>query len=74
MLCNQSDGVRHLLHDLGRRDDAEAQLRRCLDEFVVDGIDSTIPLFRDLVDNQDIANGMYDIHWLEKYLSEDGTN
>ena len=47
------------------------RLRRCLDEFVVDGIDSTIPLFRDLVDNQDIANGMYDIHWLEKYLSSD---
>jgi acetyl-CoA carboxylase biotin carboxylase subunit len=47
------------------------RLRRCLDEFVVDGIDSTIPLFRDLVDNQDIANGMYDIHWLEKYLSDD---
>ncbi|ALV28606.1 acetyl-CoA carboxylase [Pannonibacter phragmitetus] len=45
------------------------RLRRCLDEFVVDGIQSTIPLFRDLVDNQDIANGQYDIHWLEKYLA-----
>ncbi|HUG62701.1 MAG TPA: acetyl-CoA carboxylase biotin carboxylase subunit [Methylomirabilota bacterium] len=44
------------------------RLRRCLDEFVVDGIESTIPLFRHLVDNQDIANGMYDIHWLEKWL------
>ncbi|MCA1298625.1 acetyl-CoA carboxylase biotin carboxylase subunit [Stappia indica] len=48
------------------------RLRRCLDEFVVDGIESTIPLFRDLVDNQDIANGMYDIHWLEKYLAATG--
>jgi acetyl-CoA carboxylase biotin carboxylase subunit len=45
------------------------RLRRCLDEFVVDGIQSTIPLFRHLVDNQDIANGMYDIHWLEKWLA-----
>ncbi|PTW60276.1 acetyl-CoA carboxylase biotin carboxylase subunit [Breoghania corrubedonensis] len=45
------------------------RLRRCLDEFVIDGIETTIPLFRDLVDNQDIANGMYDIHWLEKYLA-----
>ncbi|MBA5776471.1 acetyl-CoA carboxylase biotin carboxylase subunit [Stappia sp. F7233] len=44
------------------------RLRRCLDEFVVDGIQSTIPLFRDLLASQDIANGMYDIHWLEKYL------
>ena len=44
------------------------RLRRCLDEFVVDGIETTIPLFRKLIDNQDIANGMYDIHWLEKFL------
>ena len=46
------------------------RLRRCLDEFVVDGVQTTIPLFRELVDNQDIANGQYDIHWLEKYLAE----
>ena len=45
------------------------RLRRCLDEFVVDGIETTIPLFRELVDNQDIGNGMYDIHWLEKHLA-----
>ncbi|ODN69726.1 acetyl-CoA carboxylase biotin carboxylase subunit [Methylobrevis pamukkalensis] len=45
------------------------RLRRCLDEFVVDGIQTTIPLFRALVDNQDIANGVYDIHWLEKFLA-----
>ena len=44
------------------------RLRRSLDEFVVDGVDTTIPLFRKLIDNQDIANGMYDIHWLEKFL------
>ncbi len=46
------------------------RLRRALDEFVVDGIKSTLPLFRDLVGNADIANGDYDIHWLEKYLAE----
>jgi acetyl-CoA carboxylase biotin carboxylase subunit len=45
------------------------RLRRALDEFVVDGIKTTLPLFRDLVGNQDIANGDYDIHWLEKYLA-----
>ena len=45
------------------------RLRRCLDEFVVDGIKSTLPLFQDLVQNIDIANGDYDIHWLEKYLA-----
>lgn len=47
------------------------RLRRCLDEFVVDGIQTTIPLFRNLVDNQDIAEGRYDIHWLERYLATD---
>ncbi|MDM9629462.1 acetyl-CoA carboxylase biotin carboxylase subunit [Rhizobium sp. S152] len=45
------------------------RLRRALDEFVVDGIKTTLPLFQDLVDNQDIANGDYDIHWLENYLA-----
>ena len=46
------------------------RLRRALDEFVVDGINTTLPLFRDLVGNPDIANGDYDIHWLEKYLAQ----
>ncbi|MBB3591417.1 acetyl-CoA carboxylase biotin carboxylase subunit [Rhizobium sp. BK529] len=46
------------------------RLRRALDEFVVDGIKTTLPLFQDLVSNQDIANGDYDIHWLEKYLED----
>jgi acetyl-CoA carboxylase, biotin carboxylase subunit len=46
------------------------RLRRALDEFVVDGIKTTLPLFRDLVGNSDIANGDYDIHWLEKYLAQ----
>ncbi|AQZ51772.1 acetyl-CoA carboxylase biotin carboxylase subunit [Martelella mediterranea] len=44
------------------------RLKRALDEFVVDGIDTTLPLFQDLIANQDIANGDYDIHWLEHYL------
>ncbi len=48
------------------------RLRRCLDEFVVDGIRSTIPLFRALVDDPDIANGVYDIHWLENWLGSHG--
>ena len=45
-----------------------ARLKRALDEFVVDGIDTTIPLFRTLVRDGEIAAGRYDIHWLEKYL------
>ncbi len=46
------------------------RLKRALDEFVVDGIETTLPLFRDLVTNQDVQDGSYDIHWLEKYLDQ----
>jgi acetyl-CoA carboxylase biotin carboxylase subunit len=45
------------------------RLRRALDEFVVDGIETTLPLFRTLVRNPAIANGAYDIHWLERFLA-----
>ena len=48
------------------------RLRRALDEFVVDGVDTTLPLFRTLVRNQDILNGEYSIHWLEKFLAAGG--
>ena len=41
------------------------RLKRCLSEFVIEGIETTIPLFADLCSEPDIANGVYDIHWLE---------
>jgi acetyl-CoA carboxylase, biotin carboxylase subunit len=44
------------------------RLRRGLDEFVVDGVETTLPLFRALVRNQDIVDGDYHIHWLEQFL------
>jgi len=50
------------------RTEALMRLRRSLDEFIVDGIDTTLPLFRTLVRNTDIQNGLYDIHWLEDFL------
>jgi acetyl-CoA carboxylase biotin carboxylase subunit len=50
------------------REECLMRLRRCLDEFVVDGIETTIPLFRRLIDNPDIAAGRFDIHWLERFL------
>ncbi|BDA84499.1 acetyl-CoA carboxylase biotin carboxylase subunit [Aureimonas sp. SA4125] len=52
------------------RQECMMRLRRALDEIVVDGVKTTLPLFRDLVDNADIAAGNYDIHWLEKYLAD----
>ena len=51
------------------RTECMMRLRRALDEIVVDGVKTTLPLFRDLVDNPDIARGAYDIHWLENYLA-----
>ena len=46
------------------------RLKRALDEFVVDGIETTLPLFRKLVREKDIIDGEYHIHWLEDYLAK----
>ena len=54
------------------RNEALMRLRRALDEFIVDGVDTTLPLFRTLVRNQDVQNGLYDIHWLENFLATGG--
>jgi acetyl-CoA carboxylase biotin carboxylase subunit len=44
------------------------RLRRALEEFVIIGVDTTIPLHSRLIANPDFANGDYDIHWLEKFV------
>ncbi|MHB1102924.1 MAG: acetyl-CoA carboxylase biotin carboxylase subunit [Devosia sp.] len=46
------------------------RLRRAVDEFVVDGVKTTLPLFQRLIKEPDILAGNYDIHWLEKFLRE----
>jgi acetyl-CoA carboxylase, biotin carboxylase subunit len=48
------------------------RLKRALDEFVVDGVETTLPLFRALVRDADIVNGDYHIHWLEQFLASGG--
>jgi acetyl-CoA carboxylase biotin carboxylase subunit len=53
------------------RTEALMRLRRALDEFVIDGIETTLPLFRALVRNTDMQNGDYDIHWLEDFLKDE---
>jgi acetyl-CoA carboxylase biotin carboxylase subunit len=45
------------------------RLRRALGEFVIEGVETTIPLFTELLAEPDIVNGDYDIHWLEKFLA-----
>jgi acetyl-CoA carboxylase biotin carboxylase subunit len=45
------------------------RLRRALDEIVLDGIETTLPLFRALAREPDIIDGDYHIHWLEQFLA-----
>src|SRR5579864_4123326 len=51
------------------RSECLMRLKRALDEFVVDGIETTIPLFRALAQEKDIIDGEYHIHWLEEFLA-----
>ena len=50
------------------RNEAISRLSRSLSELIIDGIDTTIPLFDELLNEDDIINGNYNIHWLEKWL------
>ena len=51
------------------RDEALARLARALGELIIDGIDTTVPLFAQLLAEPDIQSGNYNIHWLEKWLA-----
>ena len=50
------------------RNAALMRLHRTLEEFVIDGIKTTIPLHQRIISQSDFINGIYDIHWLEKLL------
>ena len=52
------------------RDEAIARLSRALGELIVDGIDTTLPLFTALVNAEDVQKGNYNIHWLEHWLEQ----
>ena len=51
------------------RTECMMRLRRSLSEFVIEGVETTIPLFQRLLSETDIIDGHYDIHWLEKFLA-----
>jgi acetyl-CoA carboxylase biotin carboxylase subunit len=55
------------------RNECLMRLKRALGEFVVDGIETTIPLFTSLISEPDIVDGSYDIHWLENHLAKAGS-
>lgn len=50
------------------RKEALARLHRALGEIIVDGVDTTLPLFTALLNEPDIQSGDYTIHWLEHWL------
>ena len=54
------------------RDECIARTQRCLNEMVVSGVETTIPLFQDLLQQEDMRKGDYNIHWLEKWIKAQG--
>jgi acetyl-CoA carboxylase biotin carboxylase subunit len=50
------------------RPEALARLNRALGELIVDGVDTTVPLFHALLQEEDVLSGGYNIHWLEHWL------
>ena len=50
------------------RPEALARLNRALGELIVDGVETTVPLFHALLEEQEIQTGAYNIHWLEHWL------
>ena len=52
------------------RNECLMRLRRALEEFVISGVDTTIPLHQRLIAENDFINGDYDIHWLERYMAD----
>jgi acetyl-CoA carboxylase biotin carboxylase subunit len=52
------------------RNECLMRLRRALEEYVIAGIETTIPLHQRLVAAPDFINGDYDIHWLERFVGQ----
>ena len=53
------------------RNECLMRLRRALEEFVIEGIKTSIPLHQRLIAQNDFINGNYDIHWLERFMKGD---
>jgi len=65
---NYDSMVAKLIVHRPTREEALACLRRALSEFVIEGIYTTIPLYRDLIIHADFVNGNIHVHWVEEYL------
>jgi acetyl-CoA carboxylase biotin carboxylase subunit len=51
------------------RNECLMRLRRALEEFVIGGVDTSLPLHRRIIAEADFINGSYDIHWLEQLMA-----
>ena len=56
------------------RNECLMRLRRALEEYVIGGIETTIPLHQIIVSDTDFVNGDYDIHWLERLVAENAVS
>ncbi|MBQ9271639.1 MAG: acetyl-CoA carboxylase biotin carboxylase subunit [Alphaproteobacteria bacterium] len=59
--------IAKLIVHAGTRNAALMRLRRALEEFVIMGVNTTIPLHQEIIAQPEYLDGQYDIHWLEKY-------
>ena len=59
-----------IVHGMSRHE-CMMRLNRALEEMVVNGIETTLPLHQRLVQEADVQDGNYNIHWLEKFLSKE---
>ncbi|MDP9196408.1 MAG: acetyl-CoA carboxylase biotin carboxylase subunit [Pseudomonadota bacterium] len=53
------------------RNECLLRLRRCIEEFVVGGVETTLPLHARIINQPDFINGDYTIHWLERFLAKE---
>ena len=51
------------------REECIQRVRRALHEYVITGVNTLLPLHRELAAAEDVVKGEYDIHWLEKWLA-----
>jgi acetyl-CoA carboxylase biotin carboxylase subunit len=50
------------------RNECLMRLRRSLEEFVIGGIETTIPLHQKIIQQPEFIDGAYNIHWLERLV------
>ena len=60
--------VGKLIVHAATREECIRRLEGSLKEFVISGIETTIPLHQQIIKEERFSNGSYDIHWLEDLM------